>query len=111
MSKIFNCKIAIGLICIVFLVANCKKQEITVHENLVIDGNKPPTYEGVSQTQIEVYISKLYIDLLGLQATQLEITNGVSYLKSRDLRMSTRDRVIPNNTSDSWLYERIITGD
>ena len=84
MSKIFNCKIAIGLICIVFLVANCKKQEITVHENLVIDGNKPPTYEGVSQTQIEVYISKLYIDLLGLQATQLEITNGVSYLESRD---------------------------
>jgi hypothetical protein len=50
----------------------------------VIDGNKPPTYEGVSQTQIEVYISKLYIDLLGLQATQLEITNGVSYLKLRD---------------------------
>lgn len=90
-------------------VTNCKKQEITTYENLVIDGNKPPNYDGVSEIQIEVYVSKLYIDLLGVQATQAEMTSGVTYLKNNELRMGARDTLISQLLVKDAYYDRLYT--
>ena len=79
---------------VLMLFNSCKKEEITTHENLIIEGNTPPPYSGISETKIEIYVSKLHIDLLGEQATTTEINNEVAYLKSNELRMGARDTLI-----------------
>ena len=86
---------------------SCKKEEITTYENLIVDGNKPPNYDGVSETQIEIYVSKLYIDLLGIQASQTEINTHTAYLKTNNLRMGARDTLINQLTVKDEYFDRL----
>ena len=90
-----------------FFFSSCKKEKITTHENLIIDGNVAPNYEGVSLTEIEIYVSKLYIDLLGIQATQAEINTHTTFLKTNDLRMGARDTLIDLILTKDEYYDRL----
>ena len=89
------------------LISSCKKEEITTYENLIVKGNTPPNYDGVSEIQIEIYVSKLYIDLLGIQATQAEITSHTAYLKSKNLRMGARDTLLNQLIVKDEYYDRL----
>lgn len=91
------------------LVLGCKKQTITTHENLVISGNSSPSYEGISSTQIDIYVNKLHIDLLGIQATNTEINTYTTYLKNKKLSEFARDSVIDAIMNNSAYYTRLNT--
>ncbi len=94
---------------IIFSLESCKKEEITTYENLVVDGNKPPPYSGIPVTKIEIYVNKLYIDVLGKQPTQTELTTDVTYLKSKELRMGARDTLIDQLLSKDDYFKRLYT--
>ena len=44
----------------------------TKQEKVQIDGNEPPDYSGVPTIMVENYVNRLYIDLLGREATNEE---------------------------------------
>lgn len=54
---------------------SCEKENI-----VYIDGNKPPNDETVERVVVENYVAKLYISLLGRQASEAEFNSGVSSL-------------------------------
>ncbi len=87
----------------------CKKQTITTHENLIVDGNTPPPYEGVSTTQINVYVDKLHIDILGLQANNTDLNTFSSYLKQQQLSEAARDSVINVLLAKDEYYDRLFS--
>ena len=86
---------------------SCKKEKITTYENVVVGGNTPPPYSGVPETKIEIYVGKLYIDLLGEEATQAEISSGVAFLKSKELRMGARDTLIDQLIVNDKYFTRL----
>lgn len=80
----------IGLVfgvCILVLTA------CTETENIVISGNKPPNYKGVSTLKIENYVQRMFIDLLGREATDIERLSFTKQLKSAELHDSCRQRL------------------
>ena len=72
---------------------SCKKTEI-VHENKIITGNVPPPYQGVTTIQIQNYINKLFIDLIGDEPSDAELTTLTDLLITNNLEEATRITVI-----------------
>lgn len=104
-----NILYSLFLISLVLSLNSCKKEEIITYENLIVDGNTPPPYSGVSETKIEIYVNKLYIDILGKQPTQSELTADVAYLKSKKLTLGSRDTLIDQLMSKDEYYTRLYT--
>lgn len=98
-----------SIILIVFIFFSCKKQTITQHENLIIDGNVVPPYDGISSTQIKVYVNKLHIDLLGIQADDTTLDVFTAYLKQQELTEVSRDSVIDVLLAQDEFYDRLFT--
>lgn len=96
-----------GLLVIGLLLSGCKKEQITTYEDHVVGGNTPPPYSGINDTQIEIYVSKLYIDILGEQASQTQIATDVAYLKSKKLRLGARDTLITQIMTNDAYYVRL----
>lgn len=94
---------------VVFAFSSCKKQTITTHENLIVDGNVAPPYSGISTTQIKVYVNKLHIDLLGIQANDTDLNNYAAYLKQKELSEASRDSVIDVLLAKDEFYDRLYT--
>ena len=93
----------------VLFAVSCKKETITTHENLVVSGNVAPPYDGVPTIKIEVYINKLYIDLLGIQPSSTELNYSVNYLKDNKLRMGARDTLVSQLLNKDQYFERLFT--
>lgn len=68
---------------------SCKKQE-----TIVVPNNKKPNYSGVSTLQIENYIQRLFIDLLGREASDIERNYWTSRLKNGQLSDTSRNAMI-----------------
>ena len=77
------------LLCAVLCVQSCEK-----NEDVLIPGNKQPDYNGVPTIKVENYVNRLFIDLLGREATDLERMRSVVSLRSSNLSFSTRDSLI-----------------
>jgi hypothetical protein len=75
-----------------FALASCDKGPL--HEDLVIHGNTPPPFEGVSTVQLQTYINKLHIDLLGRGPTVSELEAMTEAFKSDDFREEDLDDVL-----------------
>ena len=97
----------VGLVAIGVIGFSCKKKTVNIHENLVVEGNTPPPYDGVSSTQIEVYVNKLHIDLLGIQVSDTDLATYTQYLKQQNLSTASRDSVIDVILSKEQYYERL----
>ena len=74
--------------------SSCKKEEITDHQNLVVQGNTPPDYQGISTILVENYVNKMYIDLIGLKPKPETKDSTVAFLESNDLSFDAREKVI-----------------
>lgn len=84
--------------------AGCKKTEvIEIRENLVVSGNAPPDYNGVTTLQVQSYVNRLYVDVKGEQPTFDGLTEKVQYLKDNNLSMSSRETLI-NELFDTDEY-------
>lgn len=97
--------------CLLFLCCFCclssctEKETIYVndHENVIEDGNVAPPYDEITKVQIQSYVNKLYIDLLGREPDLVELENTSTLLKNNNLEEATRIQVV-NNLIDSPAY-------
>ena len=98
--------ILIALIPVLFL--SCKT-EITqeIHKNIVVDGNQVPDYSGVSTLQVENYVNKLYIDLIGEEPTAAELDQKVALLKNSDLSAESREIIIDELLASDKYYKQL----
>lgn len=74
---------------------------------IVIPDNIPPPFNGVSQLLVKNYVNKLFIDLLGREAFDSEISRLVDQLNQHDLSTEIRDSII----HDIQLNEEYLEGD
>lgn len=89
---------------LLLLFSSCKKTEIIeIRENLIVSGNTPPDYSGVTTLQVQSYVNRLYVDVKGEQPTFDELSEKVQYLKDNDLNMQAREILI-NQLFDSDEY-------
>ncbi len=62
--------------------------------NILVEPNKPPKYSGVSTIRIENYVQRMFIDLLGREATDIERTSFSLQLKNGALHDTCRHRLV-----------------
>lgn len=87
---------------------HCKKEPInkTYYQDTLINGNIAPPYNGVNSIQINSYINRLYIDLLGREPLDIEISSAYSILVSGGLTQGTKESFINDLLSSSEYYDR-----
>jgi len=74
---------------LIFLLGSCKKDEIEY-----ISGNTPPPDFTVETVVKENYVNKLYISVLGRQATDVEYSEGLELVNKSDLSETGRLELI-----------------
>jgi hypothetical protein len=78
----------------------------TEHTNVIIDDNTPPPYDEVTTVQIQNYINKLYIDLIGREPLQQELEDDTNLLKSNNLSLDSRIQLLDQLMSNPLYYDR-----
>lgn len=97
----------LGLLATGVVVTSCKKTEVReIHENLVITGNTPPPYNGVTELQVSNYVNRLYIDLVGEQPTDNTLNYHVAFLQNNDLSDSARTVLVDSLLTTQDYFER-----
>ncbi len=88
---------------------SCKKDPITreVHGDTIIGGNTIPNYTGVPTLDIKLYVNKLYVDLLGRQATSSELNTHINNLIQSNLSTVARTVIVEQLMQDSLFYRRL----
>ncbi len=90
------------------VIAACEKKETVVtHTDLVVSGNEQPPYDGIPEVQITNYVNKLYIDLTGLEPTDDELNDDVSYLQDNDLSAAARTTIVQSIISKDEFHNRL----
>lgn len=78
---------------------NCKKEVI------VIPDNTPYQDKYISTIQVESYVNKLFIDLIGREPLNTEMDKEVSFLKEAKLNLESRKNLISKLQSDTSFIE------
>lgn len=73
---------------LVLLLASCKKEPET------ITGNVAPYYEGVPTVVVEYYVNRLFIDLIGREPLDVEMSAAVDALESAGLSFDARRALV-----------------
>lgn len=81
-------KILILFVLILFFPA-CRKTE-----NVFVPNNTTPNYKSIPTVMVENYVNRLYIDLLGREATDVELDSQVAYLRRHELADTARIKLI-----------------
>lgn len=74
-------------------------------ELVVIDGNPPYSTFNVSDIKIANYVNRLYIDVLGREPLDVELTVEVNRLKAGNLKREVRDSIIYKLMTDTTYSE------
>lgn len=93
------------ILCLMILSCT-KKQEVTSYQDLTVTGNNPPAGNGVTEIQIQAYVNRLYIDLLGRIPMTPELNTNTATLKANPFSDSARLVVIKKLYSSDNYYKR-----
>ena len=85
----------ISLTLIIIMVFSCKK------DGEIISDNNAPYYDGIPTVVIENYINRLFIDLIGREPLDTEMTEELAVLKDADLSISAREELIEKLQMDT----------
>ena len=78
----------------------CKK-----NKDNVIEDNNIPAYSEVPTIAIENYVNRLFIDLVGREPVDTELTKYVNYLKANDLNLRSSDSLCKFIQTDTTARE------
>ncbi len=79
---------------------------VNEEEQVIIDGNEAPPYSEITIVQIQNYVNKLYIDLLGREPDLAELENRSNTLKSDGLSQESRSTLVSDLMNQSAYYKR-----
>ena len=90
------------------LFTDCKKEPVnkSYYQDTVISGNIAPPYDGVSSIKVNNYINRLYIDLLGREPLDTEISSGYTTLVNGALSQTTKESFINDLITKNEYYDR-----
>lgn len=83
------------IVLILLTLFSCKK------EQQIVGNNDAPYYDEVPTVLVEFYVNRLFIDLIGREPFDEEMTNEVAFLRSYDLSMEGRDSLILKLQTDT----------
>jgi hypothetical protein len=89
--------------------SSCTKDDI-----VYIDGNTAPPDGTIENITKENYVNKLYISILGRQATSAEFTDGLAILNKNNLNTANRTELVDLILSDEAYFHneyRVIRGE
>lgn len=92
------------------LLFSCTKKEITIqqtNETEIVDGNIAPPFNGVTTIQIQNYVNKIYIDLVGREPSQSQLDDHAAFLKSNNLNEESRDQIMVDLMNSTAYYDRL----
>jgi hypothetical protein len=91
-----------------FFTACTEKETINQidHTNVIIDDNTAPPYSEVTTVQIQNYINKMYIDLIGREPLQQELEDDTNLLKNNNLSQESRIQVLNQLMSNPLYFDR-----
>ncbi len=91
-----------------FFTACTEKENINQieHTNVIIDDNTAPPYDEVTTVQIQNYINKMYIDLIGREPLQQELEDDTDLLKTNNLSLVSRTQLLNQLMSNSLYFDR-----
>jgi hypothetical protein len=69
-------------------------------QEIIVPDNDPTPYDGISTLRIENYLNRLYIDLQGREALNVEVERDVAALRAGDLSIASRDSLVSMLQSD-----------
>ena len=87
------------MLALAMLITSCRKTE----EKLIPD-NKAPDYNSISTIKLENYVNRIFIDLLGREATDVERVAVTARLRAAGIRIAEREAVIRELQNDSTYH-------
>jgi len=108
MNQLLN-NFCLILFCSTLLVFSaCKKTEIIeINEPYLIEGNDPPDYNGVTSLQVQNYVGRVYVDLLGEQPAVEVLQEKVQVLQADNLSPEARAAFIAEVMLDEEYYVNV----
>ena len=100
--------LTLSLSYLIFFTACTEKETINQidHTNVIIDDNTAPPYSEVTTVQIQNYINKMYIDLIGREPLQQELEDDTNLLKNSNLSLESRIQLLNQLMSNPLYYDR-----
>ncbi|MBM3439074.1 MAG: hypothetical protein FJX91_08090 [Bacteroidetes bacterium] len=83
-----------GVIRLVYIVIVVSFLGCKTTETVQVKNNQPSNYKGVSTLRIENYVQRMFIDLIGREATDIERISFTNQLKKAELHDSCRRRLV-----------------
>jgi hypothetical protein len=96
-------------VALLLIVSSCTKKEYITeinHVNQTIDNNVPPPYDGVTTIQIQTYINKTYIDLLGREPLDTELDDATQMLRDGGLDENARVAFLKDLMEQEEYFDR-----
>ncbi len=81
-----------------FILVSCKK------DAEIIPDNNAPYYDGIPNVKVENYVNRLFIDLIGREALDVEMAAEVANLRASHLSVEAREQLITKLQTDlTWI--------
>ncbi|MEM1319910.1 MAG: hypothetical protein AAGG75_06605 [Bacteroidota bacterium] len=97
------------LVCVLCLCySSCTEKETILqkdHTNVIVDDNTAPPYEQVTTVQIQNYINKAFIDLLGTEPSPEELNAYTADLRAGELSTTVREVFLNDLTSSADYFQ------
>lgn len=77
------------------------------HDNRIFEDNVPPPFEGVTTVELQNYINKVYIDLIGRQPTPDELDVHTNALKNAELADEAKEALVQEVMADDTYNDRL----
>jgi len=77
-----------------------------VYKDTIINHNKIPPYQGVTLIQVQTYVNRLYIDLIGRIPIQTEMDAGTKLIQTKPFSDSTRQILVNLLINKPDYYKR-----
>ncbi|MFK7924105.1 MAG: hypothetical protein AB8H47_19260 [Bacteroidia bacterium] len=78
------------LLCLGSILLSCQDPP----QEIIVPDNNPTPYDGVPTIKVENYLNRLYIDLLGREPLDVEVTRDLAALRAGDLSKETRVQLV-----------------
>lgn len=99
MNKRFSFLFLFIFLFLLILTPSCKKDT-----SVLFPDNTAPYYDGIPKVKVQNYINRLFIDLIGREPLDAEMTVEENFLRANDFSIASREQLITKlQTNTDWI--------